>query len=696
MRARSPPGRARKTLRSSARGLQGRRRAAGGAHARARAGRRARRRARARPNGREREAPRRGARAEQAAPRRRSPGAFSAGGRAADRAVASCRPGLPAASTGRRAQRDRRRLAFAPATSSARASCSAARRSEDRRRVRRPLARAAGRRDTRPRRGSAAQARARGGDRAVERARERVAPELRELSIDADAQLAAATLPASGVTPRTLPSDFARARGQKLSARQAGLTDRARQLAHGTVERSSRVCASCAAGGPGALLARSRRPADRRARRRAAVAGLRLRRELPADQRGPLEAALEEAGLLDAWISPDGSPRRRPDRARADDARATARRWPSCWSPTPASRDRRGLVGAVLASIPLEGPLSVAPGPLQASARCTAARTSPSRSSSAPRPAQRAASADRRGEGRRARGRAAVLALDAELEQLRAARSSSPQSAVLAGPPPRCAARLRGSRQTRRPPRRRRARSSQRAGPARALRPRRGAAPARRCVPARAPLRPATGEARSCATAGRRGPTRERSARAGRCRRSPRSPPRAPAGAAEVASGARERRRRSAAPPGDVAPPRGLSSRPRAGSRPPRGSDGPRSPSSRLGRSAARPARRARPKRRVAAARIRAQRASDREGRRAGTRTTPSPRSPAPTPTAGARSRTCAARPHDLFSAGLGERGGAGRRAPVGNLDADHGARARPRAPGARHERRPRQPRAGA
>jgi hypothetical protein len=90
-----------------------------------------------------------------------------------------------------------------------------------------------------------------------------------------------------------------------------------------------------------------------------------FRDEVAPKERAALEAALEEAGLLDAWISPDGT---------IHDADLTLLAAPTDPGPThgtlanllvPDPAEQRiaaASTRAVLASIPLEGPVSVTPG----------------------------------------------------------------------------------------------------------------------------------------------------------------------------------------------------------------------------------------------------------------------------------------------------------------------------------------------
>lgn len=82
---------------------------------------------------------------------------------------------------------------------------------------------------------------------------------------------------------------------------------------------------------------------------------------LPEEQRGPLEAALEEAGLLDAWISPDGALHDGDAVLRAEPI--TGRTLAELLTPAPGQSGLdTALVDSVLRSLALDGPLSVGPG----------------------------------------------------------------------------------------------------------------------------------------------------------------------------------------------------------------------------------------------------------------------------------------------------------------------------------------------
>ena len=87
---------------------------------------------------------------------------------------------------------------------------------------------------------------------------------------------------------------------------------------------------------------------------------------LPEDQRASLEAALTEAGLLDAWVHPDGHIAEQDLTLLA----AAAVDGPSLADllavDAAADEVAAETVGALLAAVALDGPLSVAPGRLRA------------------------------------------------------------------------------------------------------------------------------------------------------------------------------------------------------------------------------------------------------------------------------------------------------------------------------------------
>ncbi|MEV4423058.1 TIGR02680 family protein [Patulibacter sp. NPDC049589] len=115
---------------------------------------------------------------------------------------------------------------------------------------------------------------------------------------------------------------------------------------------------------------RSPRRADRRGRVGAPLwAVCDFRPHVPAEDRGAVEAALEEAGVLDAWIDPDGAIHDADltlvgggAASPAGDATATGT-LADLLVPDPGDRGIPSeTVAGVLRSLPLSGPLSVAPG----------------------------------------------------------------------------------------------------------------------------------------------------------------------------------------------------------------------------------------------------------------------------------------------------------------------------------------------
>jgi len=156
-------------------------------------------------------------------------------------------------------------------------------------------------------------------------------------------------------------AELGRPRLQALLGEQASLSARRDELGTRLASVAERLRALLSQGDP-APAPRSPRPADRAGR---AGAPLWLvcdfAAELPAPERGPLEAALEEAGLLDAWISPDGK-RYEGDSVLVPEPVAgpsLAQLLRPAVGQTGIGPDR---VAAVLASVALEGPLSVKPG----------------------------------------------------------------------------------------------------------------------------------------------------------------------------------------------------------------------------------------------------------------------------------------------------------------------------------------------
>jgi len=187
------------------------------------------------------------------------------------------------------------------------------------------------------------------------------AEQLIELALaDADVE-AMCELLLAGRDARALLSDLARPRLQEILTEQAALGAREENLGSQLALVQERLRALRAEGDP-APAPRSPRPSVRAGRSGAPLwLVCDFAEHLPEDQRGPLEAALEEAGLLDAWISPDGAlhdgdavllPEPLAGRTLAD-----------LLVPAPGrSGLDAALVDRVLHSLALEGPLSVAPG----------------------------------------------------------------------------------------------------------------------------------------------------------------------------------------------------------------------------------------------------------------------------------------------------------------------------------------------
>lgn len=113
--------------------------------------------------------------------------------------------------------------------------------------------------------------------------------------------------------------------------------------------------------------ARPTRPPDRSGRAGAPLwAACDFHPDLSARERAELEAALEDAGLLDAWISADGQIHDADltlTVAGEPDAASAGRTLAELLVPDPAARGvPAAVVAGVLGSLPLEGLVSVAPG----------------------------------------------------------------------------------------------------------------------------------------------------------------------------------------------------------------------------------------------------------------------------------------------------------------------------------------------
>lgn len=202
----------------------------------------------------------------------------------------------------------------------------------------------------------------------LESARERVeqaldawAEELVELALSDTDVRSLRELLSAGDDTAARTQELARPRLQALLGEQAKLAAR-RGVLDGAVERIAARLRELRGQGDPAPAPRSPRPAHRAGRPGAPLwLVCDFAPELPADQRGPLEAALEESGLLDAWISLDGS-RHEGDTVLVPEPVSG----PSLAQLLHPAAGEAGidpaLVGAVLASVPLEGPLSVQPG----------------------------------------------------------------------------------------------------------------------------------------------------------------------------------------------------------------------------------------------------------------------------------------------------------------------------------------------
>ena len=175
----------------------------------------------------------------------------------------------------------------------------------------------------------------------------------------------AATLVADG-NVRALLADCAAPRTAELRTERADAD--ARRTALGVALRDARERAA------EIEAQRTPEPAPRSARRgsRAGRAGAPLwaacdfRDHVADDDRAALEAALEDAGLLDAWITPDGTIHDADVTLLAlEDGPSGAQHGTLADLLAPDRADPRveeAIVAAVLRSIPLQGPLSVAPG----------------------------------------------------------------------------------------------------------------------------------------------------------------------------------------------------------------------------------------------------------------------------------------------------------------------------------------------
>jgi Protein of unknown function C-terminus (DUF2399) len=195
----------------------------------------------------------------------------------------------------------------------------------------------------------------------TERALDGWAQELVELALaDADVESLRELL-AAGEDAAARVAELGRPRLEVLLGEQAALRarrDEREQALHRTCERLRELRAQ----GDPAPPPRSPRPADRTGR---AGAPLWLvcdfAAELPVQERGPLEATLEEAGLLDAWISPDGALHDGDTVLLPEpgQGRSLATLLVPAVGESGLNPER---VADVLASLPLDGSLSVRPG----------------------------------------------------------------------------------------------------------------------------------------------------------------------------------------------------------------------------------------------------------------------------------------------------------------------------------------------
>lgn len=187
---------------------------------------------------------------------------------------------------------------------------------------------------------------------------------LRELPID-DAQLdLLAAAAAEDGDPRALLTDFAAARIDELAARQAELTNARDSAREELSSAAARVREIAEQEDPEPPVLRPRR-APRTGRAGAPLwAVCDFAESLPTEQHAPLEAALEDAGILDAWIAPDGTIHDADLTLLAPaDPGPTVPNLADVLTADPGDRAiEAGVVRAVLRSIPLDGPLSVAPG----------------------------------------------------------------------------------------------------------------------------------------------------------------------------------------------------------------------------------------------------------------------------------------------------------------------------------------------
>jgi uncharacterized protein (TIGR02680 family) len=213
-----------------------------------------------------------------------------------------------------------------------------------------------------------AQAAAEEAEAELEAARERAeqaldawAEELVELALsDADV-VALRELLSAGDDAGPRAQELGRPRLEALLGEQAKLAARRDEL-EGALQRIASRLRELRGQGDPAPAPRSPRPADRAGRGGAPLwLVCEFAPELPADQRGLLEAALEEAGLLDAWISPDGA-RYDGDTVLVPEPVAGPSLAQLLRPATGESETDPELVAAVLASVALEGPLSVQPG----------------------------------------------------------------------------------------------------------------------------------------------------------------------------------------------------------------------------------------------------------------------------------------------------------------------------------------------
>ncbi|MEJ7797941.1 MAG: TIGR02680 family protein [Solirubrobacteraceae bacterium] len=189
---------------------------------------------------------------------------------------------------------------------------------------------------------------------------------LRELSVSDEQLERLAGLAAEDGDPSALLTDLACGRVDQLADEHAGATSRRDAVRAQLLSAVARVREIARQEDPEPPVLHPRRAA-RSGRCGAPLwAVCDFAAGLAEDQRPLLEAALEDAGVLDAWIGPDGSVHDAdltlvaPADADASGARATLA---DLLVAAPGARSiDAAVVTGVLRSIPLDGPISIAPG----------------------------------------------------------------------------------------------------------------------------------------------------------------------------------------------------------------------------------------------------------------------------------------------------------------------------------------------